>query len=71
MALSPLYRQILEELPNLPDFAVIPLPVAEVIEGTCRKTIKQTYPPGALVRINGRREGVMLGYLRRKREAVT
>lgn len=68
MALSPFYRQILEEIPNLPDTAVIPLPVAELLEGTCRKVIQQTYP---LVQINERRKGVLLGYLRRKRETVT
>lgn len=67
MALSPLYQQILAELPNLPDTAKIPLPVVEVLEGTCRRTIQETYP---LVQLNGRRKGVLLGYLRRKAEPV-
>ena len=67
MALSRFYRQILDEIPRLPDTAVIPLPVVEVLEGTSRRSIKENYP---LVKISARRAGVLLGYLRRKRETV-
>lgn len=64
MAFRTLYRQILEELPNLPDTAVIPLPVVEVHEGLSRKSIRRTYQ---LVQISEHRFGVLLGELRRKR----
>ena len=67
MALSPHYRQILESIPLLPDTAAIPLPVAALHEGVSRKTIKRNYP---LVKLSEHREGVLLGYLRRKREIV-
>jgi hypothetical protein len=68
MALSPQYQQIIEHLDKLPDTAVIPVPVAALHDGTSRRTIKRTYP---LVKISEHREGVLLGYLRRKREVVT
>ena len=66
--LSPLYLQILKNLPSLPDTAVIPVPVAAIHDGTSRRTVKRTYP---LVKISEHREGVLLGFLRRRREAVT
>ena len=66
--LSPLYLQILKNLPFLPDTAVIPVPVVSVHDGTSRRTVKRTYP---LVKISEHREGVLLGYLRRRRETVT
>lgn len=67
MLLSPHYRRILEQLAALPDTAVVPLPVAAVHEGVSVKTIKRSYPR---VKLTERREGVSLGYLRRKREQV-
>ena len=66
--LSPLYQQILKNIPIMPDTAAIPVPVAALHEGVSRRTIKRTYP---LVKLSGHREGVLLGYLRRKREVVT
>ena len=66
--LSPLYQQILKNISILPDTAAIPVPVAALHEGVSRRTIKRTYP---LVKLSGHREGVLLGYLRRKREVVT
>jgi hypothetical protein len=68
MALSPQYQQIIEQLDKLPNTAVIPVPVAAIHDGTSRRTIKRTYP---LVKISEHREGVLLGFLRRKREIVT
>jgi hypothetical protein len=65
--LSPFYRNILKNIALLPDTAVIPLPVAALHEGVSRRTIKRTYP---LVKISERREGVPLGYLRRKRKVT-
>ena len=67
MALSPHYQQILENIPHLPDSAKIPVPVAALHEGVSRKTIKRNYP---LVKLSEHREGVLLGYLRRKPEIV-
>lgn len=67
MALSPHYQKILEHLSALPDTAAVPLPVAAVHEGVSVKTIKRNYPR---VKLTERREGVLLGYLRRKREQV-
>jgi hypothetical protein len=67
MALSPHYQRILEQLSALPDTAVVPLPVAAVHEGVSVKTIKRNYPR---VKLTDRREGVLLGYLRRPREQV-
>ena len=66
--LSPLYQQILKHISILPDTAAIPVPVAALHEGVSRRTIKRTYP---LVKLSEHREGVLLGYLRRKREVVT
>jgi hypothetical protein len=66
--LSPLYQQILKNIPIMPDTAAIPVPVAALHEGVSRRTIKRTYP---LVKLSEHREGVLLGYLRRKREVVT
>jgi len=65
--LSPLYQQILKNIPIMPDTAAIPVPVAALHEGVSRRTIKRTYP---LVKLSEHREGVLLGYLRRKREIV-
>jgi hypothetical protein len=67
MALSSHYQKILEQLSALPDTAVVPLPVAAMHEGVSVKTIKRNYPR---VRLTERREGVLLGYLRRQREQV-
>lgn len=66
--LSPLYEQILKNIPLMPDTAVIPVPVAALHEGVSRRTIKRTYPR---VKLSEHREGVPLGYLRRKREIAT
>jgi hypothetical protein len=60
---TPYYKAILENIDRLPDTAKIPLPVAELIAGVSRRTIKRTFP---LVRLSEKREGVLLGYLRRK-----
>jgi hypothetical protein len=68
ISMTPLYRRILESIPHLPDTAFIPLPVAEVYEGCSRQTIERTY---RVVQISEHRKGVLLGDLRRKREAVT
>jgi hypothetical protein len=61
--MTPYYKTILENIDRLPDTAKIPLPVAELIAGVSRRTIKRTFP---LVRLSEKREGVLLGYLRRK-----
>ena len=67
--LSPLYQQILKNIPIMPDTAAIPVPVAALHEGVSRRTIKRTTYPR--VKLSEHREGVLLGYLRRKREVVT
>jgi hypothetical protein len=67
MARSPLYKNILENIPHLPDTAKIPVPVASLLEGISRDEIKKRYP---LVSIGERRQAVLLGHLR-KREVVT
>lgn len=68
MALSAHYQRLLEVLPLLPDTAKIPLPVVAAHEGVSVKTIKRHYPR---VKLTERREGVLLGYLRGKRERFT
>jgi hypothetical protein len=65
--LSPHYRQILQNIPDMPDSAAIPVPVAALHEGVSRRTIKRSYP---LIKLSQHREGVLLGYLRRKREVA-
>jgi hypothetical protein len=67
MALSPHYQKFLEQLDVLPDTAAVPLPVAALHEGVSVKTIKRNYPR---VKLTERREGVLLGFLRRKREQI-
>jgi hypothetical protein len=67
MALSPHYRRILEQLASLPDTAKVPLPVAALHEGVSVRTIKRNYP---LIKLSEHREGVQLGYLRRRKEAT-
>ena len=61
MALSKFYRAILEELPHLPPSALIPIPVAAVIEGVSRKTIRRNYE---LEQISECRQGVRKKNLR-------
>jgi hypothetical protein len=68
MNLSPYYAHILDNVEKLPDSAPIPLPVAELLAGVCRRTIKRNYP---LVQLSPNRQGVLLGHLRRKQETVT
>ena len=68
MARTPLYKDILEHIPHLPDTAKIPVPVASLLEGISRDEIKKRYP---LVPIGERRQAVLLGHLRGKREVVT
>jgi hypothetical protein len=68
MARSPLYREILEYIPFAPDTAKIPVPVAAIHEGISRDEIRKRYPT---VKIGKRREAVLLGHLRGKREVVT
>jgi len=68
MTLSPHYQRILETLSSLPDTAKVPLPVAAMHEGVSVRTIRRHYP---LVKLSEHREGVLLGYLRRKQEIVT
>jgi hypothetical protein len=65
--LSPHYQQILQNIPIMPDTAAIPVPVAALHEGVSRRTIKRIYPR---VKLSEHREGVLLGYLRRKREVA-
>ena len=64
----PLYKNILENIPHLPDTAKIPVPVASLLEGISRDEIKKRYP---LVPIGERRQAVLLGHLRGKRDVVT
>ena len=68
MARSPLYKHILENIPHLPDTAKIPVPVASLLEGISRDEIRKRYP---LVNIGERRQAILLGHLRGKREVVT
>jgi hypothetical protein len=63
----PLYQDILRNIPNLPDTARIPLPVASILEGISRDEIKRRY---RLVDLSPRRRGVLLGDLRSKREVT-
>ncbi len=60
-------RKKLQEISILPDTAVIPVPVVAVHDGVSERTVRRNYPR---VRLTERREGVLLGYLRR-RGAVT
>jgi len=68
MARLPLYKHILENIPHLPDSAKIPIPVASLLEGISRDEIRKRYPT---VKIGKRREAVLLGHLRGKREVAT
>jgi hypothetical protein len=68
MALSKFYRAILEEVPHLPSSALIPIPVAAVIEGVSRKTIRRNYE---LEKISECRQGVRKKHLRGAGETVT
>jgi hypothetical protein len=68
MALSRFYRAILEEVPHLRPTAIIPLPVAAVVEGCSTKTIRRNYE---LERISECRLGVRKKNLRGAGEPVT
>jgi hypothetical protein len=68
MALSRFYRAILEEVPHLPPTALIPIPVAALIEGVSRKTIRRNYE---LEKISEHRHGVRKKNLRGAGETVT
>jgi hypothetical protein len=67
VALSKFYRQILEEFPYLPSTAIIPIPVAAVIEGVSRHTIKRNYE---LEQISECRQGVRKRNLRGAGEPI-
>jgi len=62
-SLRPHYQRLLELLPQLPDTAKVPLPVAAAHEGVSVRTIKRNYP---LIKLTDHRDGVSLGYLRHK-----
>jgi hypothetical protein len=68
MALSRFHRQLLEEFPYLPPTALIPLPVAAVIEGCSRKAIRRNYE---LEKITEHRKGVRKKHLRGAGEPAT
>jgi hypothetical protein len=67
MSLSKFYRALLEEFPHLPPTAVIPIPVAAVIEGCSRRTIRRNYE---LEKISECRWGVRKKNLRGAGESV-
>ena len=67
MARTPLYKDILEHIPHLPDTAKIPVPVASLLEGISRDEVRKRYPT---FKIGKRRQAVLLGHLRGK-QAVT
>jgi hypothetical protein len=67
VARVPLYKDILQNIPYLPDDARIPVPCAAVYAGISRDEIKKRYP---LVKLGMRRVGVLLGDLRSKREVT-
>ena len=68
MARTPLYRNILEHIPVLDDTASIPVPVASIYKGISPDEIKKRYPT---FKIGKRRQAVLLGHLRGKREVAT
>jgi len=67
-ALSAHHQRLLEILPQLPDSAKVPVPVAAAHEGVSPKTIRRRYP---LVQMGERIKGVSLGYLRRHKAGAS
>jgi hypothetical protein len=65
MPVSRFYQRILENVPHLPDEAVVPVPVAALLTGTSERTVKDTFP---LVPITERRQGVLLEFIRNRRK---
>jgi hypothetical protein len=67
MALSRFHQRLIEDFPHLPPTAIIPLPIAAVIEGVSRRTIRRRYE---LVQISNWRWGVRKKDLRGAGETV-
>jgi hypothetical protein len=56
-------RQKLKEISNLPDSAVVEIPVAAQHDGVSVRTVRRSYP---LVELSERRKGVRVGFLRHR-----
>jgi hypothetical protein len=56
---------ILKRFPDLPDSAVVPVPVAAEHDNVSAQTVRRNYP---LVRLSQNRFGVTVGYLRNRQK---
>jgi len=59
--------EALQRLPNLPDTAVVPVPVAAKHDNVSERTVRRNYP---LIQLSPGRNGVSVGYLRSRRNAT-
>jgi hypothetical protein len=58
-------EEILQRIPELPDTAVVPVPVAAKHDNVSERTVRRNYP---LVKLSPNRSGVAVGYLRNRHE---
>lgn len=63
-----LHKRHLKQMSDLPDDAVVSIPVAAALMGVSTKTITRNFP---LIKITRRLNGVSLGYLRSKAALAT
>ena len=57
--------EALQRIPNLPDTAIVPVPVAAKHDNVSERTIRRNYP---LIQLSPGRNGVSVGYLRNRKE---
>jgi hypothetical protein len=60
-------EEILQRIPELPDTAVVPVPVAAKHDNVSERTVRRNYP---LVKLSPNRSGVTVGYLRNRHETA-
>jgi hypothetical protein len=56
-------QKILQQIPNYPDTAVVPVAVAAAHDHVSERTVRRNYP---LKQLSERRHGVTVGYLRHR-----
>jgi hypothetical protein len=67
VAVSTTDKEILKEIADLPDSAVVPVSVAAKHDHVSERTVRRRYP---LVQLTERRYGVSVGYLRHRRKVA-
>jgi len=56
-------QKILQQIPNYPDTAVVPVAVVAAHDNVHERTVRRNYP---LIKLTERRHGVSVGYLRHR-----